>query len=640
MQIRTPIEYKSIPKNFSTVLPSFTVLTGLNGSGKSHLLEALMQSNIASSDAGVMLERKAHFNAASFVMPSDVETNGTALLQAREMTWNWFEQVRRDWGTSEELERMQGEKLDLIISRAVEQKTSFAGQLKEDVFEYYKSKIIGLYAMPTDGNTQDGAGVYSVLMRAPTCFERVDRGVFNRLYRPSFASQNVLSQKIGRGIWNYYVAWVGNRFNRFENQVEGRSVTFLTEEEFVRDNGPKPWELLNETIGEIDGLNYCVESPEGRNSQDVYTLRLKSTISGVEVDFDSLSSGEKTMLSLVGLLYRDSSNGIFPALLLLDEVDAALHPSMIEGLLRTFLRLTSDYKMHVVLVTHSPTTVALAPEESLFVMKAHSTGSRILKTSRGEALKELCTGIPMLSVAMVDRRIVFTESEYDSSFYERIYNQLTPELDSNYSLAFFPSVSGGKTGNSHAVLNLVKVLEKNPAKNVFGVVDFDGTEEGSGHRSSDFIKVLAESKAYTLENVLLDPILMAIYLCKNSPGSIKFQMELYESVADWASFPQDRLQAVADTVLEKYGERFAESDDRVEWKYLNGRYVLLPRLLLLQEQGHKITTEISSKNIFGSVFKGVKSSALQTKYPDVLREYKGWTPMVLFELLQLLAPRR
>src|SRR5688572_2783150 len=46
LKLRFKTAYKSITSFPETVLPDFTVITGVNGSGKSHLLEALGQGAV------------------------------------------------------------------------------------------------------------------------------------------------------------------------------------------------------------------------------------------------------------------------------------------------------------------------------------------------------------------------------------------------------------------------------------------------------------------------------------------------------------------------------------------------------------------------------------------------------------------
>ena len=53
----------------------------------------------------------------------------------------------------------------------------------------------------------------------------------------------------------------------------------------------------------------------------------------LEVELSSLSSGERVLMALVNSVYKPSSDNIFPNVLLLDALDASLHPSMMKSML-------------------------------------------------------------------------------------------------------------------------------------------------------------------------------------------------------------------------------------------------------------------------------------------------------------------
>ena len=73
-------------------------------------------------------------------------------------------------------------------------------------------------------------------------------------------------------------------------------------------------------------------------------------------------------MALVSCVYKASFDKHFPQVLLLDEVDASLHPSMMQNMLNVIEKVFLENGVKVILVTHSPTTIALAPEESVYVM--------------------------------------------------------------------------------------------------------------------------------------------------------------------------------------------------------------------------------------------------------------------------------
>ena len=154
----------------------------------------------------------------------------------------------------------------------------------------------------------------------------------------------------------------------------------------------KPWDLINQILEEFDTLQYKISSPEGSDYFGSFQLKLKHTEKpDLEIDFSSLSSGEKILMALVASIYKSSSDGHFPDILLLDEVDASLHPSMMKNMLSVIEKIFLAQGVKVILVTHSPTTIALAPENSIFVMN-RSGISRIEKRSKQDALAILTQG--------------------------------------------------------------------------------------------------------------------------------------------------------------------------------------------------------------------------------------------------------
>jgi hypothetical protein len=77
-----------------------------------------------------------------------------------------------------------------------------------------------------------------------------------------------------------------------------------------------------------------------------------------------------------------------------------------------------QFKVNVIATTHSPSTLACAPEESIYATSAERAG--LQKMTKGRALNLLTAGVPTLAVSFSGRRQVFVESEIDSSIYEGV----------------------------------------------------------------------------------------------------------------------------------------------------------------------------------------------------------------------------
>ena len=178
----------------------------------------------------------------------------------------------------------------------------------------------------------------------------------------------------------------------FENQIKPSIV------EFKNQLGPSYLPLAQQCL--VDKKPFW-NSPEGSDYFGNFVLKLVHTTKpGLEVDFTNLSSGERVLMALVASIYKSSSDNYFPDVLLLDELDASLHPSMMKNMLAVIRDIFLSKGVKVILVTHSPTTIALSPENSIFVMNRAGIG-RIEKRSRNEALSILTEGFATLEESLI-----------------------------------------------------------------------------------------------------------------------------------------------------------------------------------------------------------------------------------------------
>src|SRR6201999_232657 len=114
------------------------------------------------------------------------------------------------------------------------------------------------------------------------------------------------------------------------------------------------------------GFPYRVIPPMETPIMEHYSLRLRDRHDPNRiVPAIDLSSGEKVLLQLVLWLFTAGKEGVFPKLLILDEPDAHLHPSMTQQFLDVISDvLVSKHGVREIISTHSPSTVALAPDGS------------------------------------------------------------------------------------------------------------------------------------------------------------------------------------------------------------------------------------------------------------------------------------
>ena len=234
--------------------------------------------------------------------------------------------------------------------------------------------------------------------------------------------------------------------------------------------GAPPWEVVNDLLSAA-GLEFEISYPEDVQLQAFVPVLTKMR-SGVVVPFGSLSSGEKIIVSLIKGLFTasDGSEQSLPKVLLLDEVDAPLHPLMARRLLSLVReQLVERLGIVVILSTHSPSTVALSPAESVFVMSPDAAG--LTSVSAREAIASLTQGVPTLSVNADERRQVFVESRADAERFEALFRVLRPEMKWLFDLVFFPPGSTtpkSATGTGCAqVLGLVEPGQQRRVRAIF-----------------------------------------------------------------------------------------------------------------------------------------------------------------------------
>jgi len=95
LHFKTP--YISIDQFDPIEIPDFTVLTGVNGSGKSHLMEALEKKHVTISSM-----EQAHivlFNYETFRLENEGSFKAEQLANEREAAWQYHENTIKPQGS-------------------------------------------------------------------------------------------------------------------------------------------------------------------------------------------------------------------------------------------------------------------------------------------------------------------------------------------------------------------------------------------------------------------------------------------------------------------------------------------------------------------------------------------------------------
>lgn len=636
--------HKSITSLDPVSLPRFVVLTGINGSGKTHLLTAIKEGLVSSSLVSDLDSDVKMFDPTSIV-PSDTGIFDPAAFQSQR--GNWYAHISRQRQTHiRDLQTFatkngipghlctSAEKIGAIALKdlASEFKDTAKAQL---VYESLQSQInragthIANNSINQFGDEAWKKSAQRLVKKSPGDFFIKSQEQFFSDDIFLWGDVDPFRQAFGQLFTTYRGLVQKNTLLKAYPPEGDSGPKPFTDSAFVAEYGEPPWDFVNRILAESN-LDFRVDRPPMHDS-GAYEPRLKKVSRDVEMRFQDLSSGEKVLMSFALCMYNSQESRqakAFPKLLLLDEIDAPLHPSMTVSLLRTIQNvLVRDKQIAVILTTHSPSTVALAPEDSLYAMNAE--GPRVEKVSKGRALSLLTIGVPTLSVSFTGRRQVFVESRTDAMLFDLMYQQYRRHLNSERSLEFVEVGRNNDSGveqNSGCdqVVRLVNDLVSKGNESIFGLIDWDGRNQPTPR-----IHVLCHGLRDGLETALLDPLLVVAALARANMASARStglltDQETYQTLQNWDA---SRWQAAVDKLQAMVLEGQPGAAEPVKSvQYFSG-LVLNIRQNYLWMDDHKLETMITSK--FGHLKLHARHRGELGKHilGSVLMDFEQFMPM-------------
>ena len=540
---------------FTIDLPDFTVVTGLNGSGKTHLLKAIQSNIIITNSSPIQLLDHRSFRLQSEQLINS-EVNPMMNFYRYKAAYEAYKQNYHDLNidSASMQEAYPDAYIYKLTSRIAKLSKKDERKLSEEDFKKY-SPIEYLI----DANELFSLRFFELCL--------------------------VYAKKLKENDYDEYL-------HVFKKKTE---IIYHNKDEFTEYYGKAPWIYINEVFDSLN-INYTINISDLHES-DIFIVNFVNKTSGAKVKFEALSTGEQVIILTALSLYSLEIETNLPKLILMDEPDASLHPSLIKH----FLRVIEDFfvkqkGIKVIITTHSPTTVALAPEESIFMM----TGSKevIEKTEKDVALKFLTEDVPSFSVNYENRRQVFVESPYDVEYYENLYNIFSSKLEPEISLSFISSgavqrdKNGGPVNSCDIVKEVTTVMRNAGNKFIYGIIDYDNK-----NTSNEYLKVLGNGNRYSTENYFLDPVLLAVFmLIEGLVTNEEMGIEPNENYLSFVTYDNDKLNIVASKILTEIVQHVkAENHDLKECKLINGNSISLPEWFLYKN-GHDL--EIAIKKAF------------------------------------------
>ena len=204
-----------------------------------------------------------------------------------------------------------------------------------------------------------------------------------------------------------------------ESETSEKSVQQLMDE-YRAENCP-PWETLRARLNrmreassdpelfnfefsdpEEDVLSYVDSHQYSFTTQftNKTTRQQDNKTTGNSYSVKDLSSGEKIILCLCLSAFNSDMGQCQPGLLLFDELDALLHPSMISALIAGLKDQFVSNGTRVIMATHSVTTVSLLDEGEIFRVSRSGSRLDVQQVARIEAVAELSEGLATIETGL------------------------------------------------------------------------------------------------------------------------------------------------------------------------------------------------------------------------------------------------
>ena len=599
MHIKIIKPYKSLIAGREVELPDFCILTGKNGSGKSHFLEALSQRSFSEIivDATPVADTEVKYIAFNKLNPDiNPDCNQNTLNQITQECKQFLFDAQNRWkrlNVTTDKHRWLLENKDRIAHNSIRSILLVAAI--ENISKKAKKDF--------DEITEDEFNFYIDILD----LEEKDafRGQFATIFK------------------SYYIRYDENEYNKYENETRRTSHVVLSDDEFVDMYGPKPCEFVNGILKDAN-LPYKVSDPEGSNRNSTFHFRLKNAEKNIEIKPSDLSTGEMVLMSLALAIYNSSEDSIKNKVLLIDEPDAPLHPEFSKFLLATLKNhVVQKAGVKVIISTHSPTTVAMADEESIFEMDRDQKIP--LKVTKEQALSILTKGIPSLRVSIDKRRVVFVESQYDAENYEKIFELVGAFSTFETQLSFHAchNRSGTNCDDVYTLLDKLQFVD-----GTYGLVDFDNKNSSTRN-----VKVMGESgeKRYTIENYILDPIFIGLALIRDNlthcPQNISYM--------GFASASHEIRQSLVDWVLSELNF----NGPKIDYKTIGGEIFSIDSSWFTMK-GHELEEKIKTKwggvNQIISSYRNKGDNALKSALLDkTIRDYPQFLSNDFVDLFRL-----
>lgn len=380
------------------IISDFCIFTGRNGSGKTHILQAIKEGYITVDD--LPKKQILYLNYLDFEHNFQVRTDQAQSSQA----WNRLNpsdksssdlvfQLKNLEGSldpyKKEIESVSESKNKRIFDLTKEDFPSGNGLEIINLIKNYRDNLETKLEEDNYLGDEVAQSVYdSVILKSQVFLSNISEADFLNLYRKTAISNRKILSDLSSVFLGYYRSLNRNIIKKAKGE------RYYSDTEFTNQFGLPPWEMVRNIFTGFE-LSFDVNDPIEEKIDELsgsFQIAFKHTEKqNRPIPFNNLSSGERILITLVNAIYTSRQKVGLPKLILLDEIDGPLNPSIISKFISYLEDNFISTGIKIILATHSPSTVAFAPEDSIYVINTNNS-QPIAQESNKDAIRILSDG--------------------------------------------------------------------------------------------------------------------------------------------------------------------------------------------------------------------------------------------------------
>ena len=250
-------------------------------------------------------------------------------------------------------------------------------------------------------------------------------------------------------------------------------------------------EKYRESIGN-DNYKIIINSEVDITRGTTYTTKLFDSINNLESDMMSCGTGYQSMLILAILeTYVEMTNKSTDYILIIEEPEVYLHPSLQRKMIRTLVNLSKSNQ--VLFSTHSPIMISsLGKENIALVIKEHGRG-KVVEIELNKVIEEL--GVRPDDI-FLKKAIIMVEGPDDKSIIKELISKINTEVCKDIDI-----IETGSCTNMKFYANAQMLFNTTYKPNVLIIRDADGkSPEAQKECLCSDIKKLANDKFIDIED--------------------------------------------------------------------------------------------------------------------------------------------